>query len=195
MNISRYPSQLAFSRQRSRGQLGKMPIRKLPTPGGLIDKVGTMSRDNNDMTGGNNIQGRDRRSIRSRLVVSGKRQHPTLPDFDTLKDMARHRPDELEALRIALCNKVIDEAPDHAKHRLRGLMFQINARRQLAGSDLEACEDISSMMHDSLQRMQAMLKDLRSIQSESIMLSTRHHRETTAPESSATIIPFRQGDN
>ncbi len=154
-----------------------------------------MSRDQNDTGNSDSKRQRERRRFRSRLALERPRQQPTLPDFDTLRDMARHRPDELEALRLALCNKVIDEAPDHAKHRLRGLMFQINARRELAGSDLEACEEISSMMHDSLQRMQAMLKDLRSIQSESIMLSTRHHQEKAIAEESATIIPFRQGDS
>ena len=154
-----------------------------------------MSSDYNDTTDNNaGKHSAERRSLRSRLAMRRERQQPTLPDFDTLRDMARYRPEELEALRLALCNKVIDEAPDHAKHRLRGLMFQINARRELAGSQLEACEEISSMMHDSLQRMQSMLKDLRSIQSESIMLSTQHHRDQDAPEASATILPFRQNE-
>ena len=153
-----------------------------------------MSRDSNDTADQTGKQAGERRSLRSRLALRRERNQPTLPDFDALRDMARHRPEELEALRLALCNKVIDEAPDHAKPRLRGLMFQINARRELANSQLEACEEISNMMHDSLQRMQAMLKDLRSIQSESITLSTRHYRDS-APESSATILPFRKGED
>ncbi|MGB1191593.1 MAG: DUF3135 domain-containing protein [Pseudomonadales bacterium] len=124
-------------------------------------------------------------------------QKLSLPDFDTLRVMAKNDPVGLEDLRIALCKKVIDEAPDHAKPRLEGLMFQINSRRTLASSELDACHDISNMMQESLQRMQAMLKDLRSMQSESILLSTRRFHESEnnnqQPEkTTALILPFRQ---
>ena len=126
-----------------------------------------------------------------------ERQKLTLPDFDTLRFMAKNDPEELESLRIALCNKVIDEAPEHAKPRLHGLMFQINSRRSLAASEMEACEELSSMMQESLQHMQSMLKDLRTMQSESILLSTRRfHANDNDSQSSvkhtADILPFRQ---
>ena len=126
-----------------------------------------------------------------------ERQKLTLPDFDTLRFMAKNDPEELESLRLALCNKVIDEAPDHAKPRLHGLMFQINSRRSLAASELEACEELSSMMQESLQQMQSMLKDLRTMQSESILLSTRrfHANDSDSQgqvKQTADILPFRQ---
>lgn len=126
-----------------------------------------------------------------------ERQQLTLPDFDTLRSMAKNDPEELESLRIALCNKVIDEAPEHAKPRLHGLMFQINSRRSLASSELEACEELSSMMQESLQHMQSMLKDLRTMQSESILLSTRrfHANQNDSQDQikqTADILPFRQ---
>ena len=126
-----------------------------------------------------------------------ERQKLTLPDFDTLRFMAKNEPEKLENLRIALCNKVIDEAPDHAKPRLQGLMFQINSRRSLASSEMEACEQLSSMMQESLQHMQSMLKDLRTMQSESILLSTRrfHAYDNNAQgqaKQTADILPFRQ---
>ncbi|MBT8138461.1 MAG: DUF3135 domain-containing protein [Gammaproteobacteria bacterium] len=120
---------------------------------------------------------------------------PTLPDFDTLRDIARNNPAGLERLRIALCQKVIEEAPEHSRARLEGLMFQINARRQLAKTDLEACEDLSQMMNASLKRMQAMLKDLRTIQSESILLSTRNYLGEHSPTEDAevaAVIPFKR---
>jgi len=126
-----------------------------------------------------------------------KRQKLTLPDFDTLRFMAKNDPEELENLRLALCNKVIDEAPDHAKPRLHGLMFQINSRRSLASSEMEACEELSSMMQETLQHMQSMLKDLRTMQSESILLSTRrfHANDTDSygqEKQTADILPFRK---
>lgn len=131
-------------------------------------------------------------------AVDRRGNKPVLPDFDTLRDLARDDPAGLERLRLALCQKVIDEAPPNARPRLEGLMFQINARRQLAKTDLEACQDISSMMNESLRRMQAMLKDLRTIQSESILLSTRnqmdnhHDRPADSSKTCATarVLPF-----
>ena len=136
-------------------------------------------------------------STHSESSDMAKRQKLTLPDFDTLRFMAKNDPEELENLRLALCNKVIDEAPDHAKPRLHGLMFQINSRRSLASSEMEACEELSSMMQESLQHMQSMLKDLRTMQSESILLSTRrfHANDTDAhgqEKQTADILPFRK---
>ena len=116
----------------------------------------------------------------------------SLPDFDTLREMAKHDPEGLEQLRLQLCQRVIDNAPAHAKPRLKGLMFQIESRRRLAANELEACEDVSRMMHDSLKRMQAMLKDLRAMQSESIMLSSKHFSPASEERPKAKVLPFRR---
>ena len=116
----------------------------------------------------------------------------SLPDFDTLRDMAKNDPQALESLRLQLCQKVIDNAPEHARARLEGLMFQIESRRRLAQSELDACRDVSRMMHDSLKRMQYMLTDLRAMQSESIMLSSRHNKKSLDKSASAKVLPFRQ---
>ena len=99
-------------------------------------------------------------STHSESSDMAKRQKLTLPDFDTLRFMAKNDPEELENLRLALCNKVIDEAPDHAKPRLHGLMFQINSRRSLASSEMEACEELSSMMQESLQQTISPLREI-----------------------------------
>ncbi len=123
---------------------------------------------------------------------TGRNSKVTLPDFDSLRDMAKNNPEELERLRLALCNKVINKAPSHAKQRLRGLMFQINARRKLAKTNMDACVEISSMMNDSLKRMQAMLKDLRSMQAESIVLSTKQYKGSTNAQPLADILPFKR---
>lgn len=148
-----------------------------------------MDKDNSTDNGKHRFGLRDRRQTRSLAKDSSK---PTLPDFDTLRDLARENPEELERLRVALCQKVIDEAPAHAKPRLEGLMFQINARREIARSNYEAAEELSGMMNHSLKRMQSMLKDLRTIQSESILLTTRHeHKSARETNETAKILPFR----
>lgn len=129
----------------------------------------------------------------NRPVGVGVNGKPTLPDFDTLRDLARENPEELEKLRMALCQKVIDEAPSHAKPRLEGLLFQINARRSLAKSEMESAKELSSMMNHSLKRMQDMLRDLRTIQSESILLSTRsNERNVFKASKSADVISFEK---
>jgi len=140
------------------------------------------------MTKDNNNSG-TRRSSGSDIADTRK---VTLPDFDTLRDMAKHNPEALERLRLALCQKVIDDAPANAKQRLEGLMFHINTRRALAKSNLDATREISNMMNDSLARMQAMLKDLRTVQSESIMLSTRKLKKDDKPLAKATVLPFKR---
>ena len=134
---------------------------------------------------------KDKHNTQNLLSHDAQQSKPTLPDFDTLRDMAKNNPKELEQLRIALCQKVIDEAPAHAKHRLEGLMFHINARRELTNNALEAAADISKMMNDSLARMQAMLKDLRTVQSESILLSARNHNKKQTIHRKAIVLPFR----
>lgn len=50
----------------------------------------------------------------------------TLPDFDTLKLMAENAPDELEALRLAMSEEIINQASDAMQPRLRAQMNHIN---------------------------------------------------------------------
>ena len=38
-----------------------------------------------------------------------------LPEFDKLREMAQHNPEELERLRVRLCDQLIQDAPE--KHR------------------------------------------------------------------------------
>lgn len=157
--------------------------------------------DNENNNSDNNLFGRrERRLSRAQATrdeaqsksgrASNRDARPTLPDFDTLRDLARENPEELERLRLALCQKVIDEAPAHAKPRLEGLLFQINARREIARTHMEAAQELTSMMNHSLKRMQSMLKDLRTIQSESILLTTRHDKENEEPVETAKILAF-----
>ncbi|MBR9805149.1 DUF3135 domain-containing protein [bacterium] len=113
-----------------------------------------------------------------------------LPDFDTLSQMAKDDPQGLEELRKTLCNRVIDQAPEAAKPRLRGLMFQLDARRQLAKSNLGACQEISKMMHDSLNRMQNLLLDLRAIQREAMQYDFSQEQKTRF-RPRADILPFK----
>lgn len=83
----------------------------------------------------------------------------TLPDFDTLVHLAKTNPDELEQLRIRLCNDLIERAPEASRRRLRGIQFQIDMERRKADNPMAACIRISQMMHDSFERMRLTLNE------------------------------------
>lgn len=120
----------------------------------------------------------------------------SLPDFETLRCLAEFEPQTLETLRIALCQKVIDDAPMHAKQRLAGLLFQLNSRQRLNRKNLMlAATDNSSATTNPLALIQNMLKDLHAMQTESIYLSTRKYQNQLKPRSTAVIYSFKNGPN
>jgi Protein of unknown function (DUF3135) len=82
-----------------------------------------------------------------------------LPDFDRLVEMAKNRPDELEALRDALIAEAIASARSGNRRRLRGLQFQIDMARKKAKTPMAACIRISALMHESLAELRAHLND------------------------------------
>ena len=100
-----------------------------------------------------------------------------LPSFDTLVDIAKEDPEQLERLRDALTQQLIDNAPTHMHHRLNGLQFKIDLERERASSALSACITISEMMHESLHR----LKEILTNPEEYLRNQTSH---------SAEVIPF-----
>jgi hypothetical protein len=83
--------------------------------------------------------------------------HRELPGFDTLRELAEHHPEQLEQLRRELTEELISSAPPRARRRLRGLQFQLDARRRLAPNPVAACIAVSGMMHEALQRLQRAL--------------------------------------
>ena len=97
---------------------------------------------------------------------------------------------------IALCQKVIDDAPIHAKQRLAGLLFQLNSRQILNyKNSMLSDSDYSSVTTAPLTLIQNMLKDLHAMQTESIYLSTRKYQEQLKPSSTAIIYSFKKTDS
>jgi len=76
-----------------------------------------------------------------------------LPPFDELMRMAKDEPEKLEELRVKLSQQTIDAAPEKLQPRLRGLQFQVDAKRRLAKNPLSACIQISEMMHQSFAEL------------------------------------------
>ena len=84
-----------------------------------------------------------------------------LPDFDTLQTMARHDPTGLERLRLRLVHELIASADPARQRRLQGLQFQIDMERRRAPNPMAACIRLSTLMRDSLLRMQQALNEPR----------------------------------
>jgi len=84
----------------------------------------------------------------------------SLPDFNTLKQMAQQDPAGLEQLRLEKINELIEGAPEAYRSRLRGLQFQIDAQRRLSKNPVQACMNISRMMHDSFYQLREKLNEV-----------------------------------
>lgn len=80
-----------------------------------------------------------------------------LPDFDTLMQMAKDDPEALEQLRQDSIAELLDAAPANMRRRLEGLQFQIDAKRQLAKTPMQACITLSRMMHESFEDLRIAL--------------------------------------
>ncbi|MEE8056261.1 MAG: DUF3135 domain-containing protein [Pseudomonadales bacterium] len=82
-----------------------------------------------------------------------------MPDFDILLQIAQEDPQQLERLRLRLAHKTINSAPKSLRKRLRGLQFQIDAKRATSKTPLAACIHISNMMHQSFEQLRKALND------------------------------------
>jgi hypothetical protein len=82
-----------------------------------------------------------------------------LPNFEYLSKLAAENPDKLEALRAEHIEQVIENAPQQYRRRLRGLQFQVDCERRKHNTPLASCIAISSMMYDSLHKLNAVLTD------------------------------------
>jgi hypothetical protein len=77
-----------------------------------------------------------------------------LPDFERLKYLAEKRPEELEQLRLAYCQQLIDNAPEHFRKKLAGLLFKINMETRRSKNSIHSCIKLSRMMMDSFNELQ-----------------------------------------
>ncbi len=82
-----------------------------------------------------------------------------LPDFDTLMEMAKSNPEGLAKLREQHIQHLIENATPELQNRLRGLQFQIDAKRKISGTPLNACIEISQMMHQSFFELRKALNE------------------------------------
>ncbi|MGM0433561.1 MAG: DUF3135 domain-containing protein [Pseudomonadota bacterium] len=102
-----------------------------------------------------------------------------MPTFDELRELAQRDPEGFEALRAELIEDCIRSSSECNQHRLRGLQFEVDAQRRVAGSPMKALLDIQGMMYDSFLELQQAL------------LMRQCPSEQCAP-TSARILDFRR---
>ena len=69
-------------------------------------------------------------------------------DFERWARIAKDDPERFEQLRREAIDEVINNATSTNQDRLRGLQFQIDAKRRLSSNALGSCIQMSSMMLD-----------------------------------------------
>ncbi len=81
-----------------------------------------------------------------------------LPSFEHMLDMAKNDPEALEQLRLEMVRDVINAASANDRQRLHGLQFQIDGQRLVSKNPMQACIEISKMMHNSLQQLKTFIE-------------------------------------
>jgi hypothetical protein len=105
-------------------------------------------------------------------------------DFDEWKSLAQNDPATFETRRQQYLEAFIENAPLEKRRRLRGLQWQIDQTRNLAGSPLASCIAISNMMWDSLYQLNQQQRELSTV-------TPAQRQEQRAATTPATVLPFR----
>jgi hypothetical protein len=83
----------------------------------------------------------------------------TIPSFEALVALSKEDPAEFEALRIQLCQQILDQAPEHLTRRLNGIQFKINMERRRSKTAMKSCLEISKLMNNSLIELEGVLSN------------------------------------
>ena len=104
-----------------------------------------------------------------------------LPSFDSLVELAKENPHQLEELRRAFTQANINSAPCHLRQRLRGLQFTIDTTLETAKTPVARCVKLSRLMHDSFGQLTWVLTEPVS------------YLDSTS-NNSAKVVPLRPKD-
>ena len=108
--------------------------------------------------------------------------------LETLEQLAKKDGAAFETERQELINAFFETVPKDRLRRLQGLQFQIDMERRRAKTPLAACVRISTMMWESLGRLQTSLCDLKHGERPHSLLAER------AKKRSADVIDFSTDD-
>ncbi len=107
-------------------------------------------------------------------------------DFDYWKELYESDPVAFEAKREELLKHEIAKSPEHLQRRLKGIQFELDAKRRLCDSPLESCMQMSSQMWDSFDLMRTNLNALARPEA----LTEEEMLQLQKPAESATVLRF-----
>ena len=81
-------------------------------------------------------------------------------DFDYWMELHESDPEAFEQRRAELIHAEIAKSPEHLQRRLKGIQFELDAKRSLSDSPLESCMQMSSQMWNSFDLMRTHLNAL-----------------------------------
>ena len=93
------------------------------------------------------------------MSVTQNTQHDAF-DFDYWMELYESDAEAFEQQRAALISAEIAKSPEHLQRRLKGLQFELDAKRSMSDSPLESCMQMSSQMWDSFDLMRTHLNAL-----------------------------------
>lgn len=81
-------------------------------------------------------------------------------DFDYLCNLNKTNPKKFEEVRQQAIEQLINSAPKETQQRLRGLQFQVDAKREIhKDAPFVTCMEISKMMHQSFDKLRYYLNE------------------------------------
>src|SRR4030065_279618 len=92
-------------------------------------------------------------------------------DFEDWASLAQSDPAAFEAKRQAMIDKLIEDAPEDLRQRLRSFQWRIDMERQRSANPLQACIRISNMMWDLIYADRGFLWSLQAMSDPSSLLT------------------------
>jgi hypothetical protein len=114
-------------------------------------------------------------------------------DFDYLSKLYQTDPEKFEELRAQEIAKVIDGASAEKQARLKGLQFQIDAKRNIhKDSPMGACIAISKMMHESFEDLRFHLNKATNKQDPLASQTSDFESTPILEKNQAKVIPLHR---
>ena len=130
----------------------------------------------------------DAENNRDKALQASERFGPDSFNFDAWRALYEQDPEAFEQERAKMIENTISAAPEQHQRRLRGLMFQIEAKRQAAKSPMDACVQISNMMWDQFEQLRLHLNAIASPE----QLSEDELKRLQKPKEAARVLPLHQ---
>ena len=108
-------------------------------------------------------------------------------DFDYLCTLYKTDPEEFEAIRKKIIDDAIKSARESSQRRLRGIQFQVDAKRRIhKNTPYVACMEVSKMMHQSFDELRFRLNG--ALKQENTTQKAPEPKQQRSVESSENVV-------